>query len=55
MLSTVIENGGGGERTEGLGGKVQELCFMCIEVDLTARYPLGYAGKTGQDFSLDRI
>lgn len=54
MLSTVNENGGGGERRQGLGGKVQELCFIQIELDLTARHPRGDAGKTGQDFSLDK-
>lgn len=54
MLSTVTKNGGGGGRMHGLGGKVQELCFMRVELDLTARHPLGDAGKTDQDFSLDR-
>lgn len=31
-------------------GKVQELCFIDNELDLTARHPPGDAGMTGHDF-----
>lgn len=54
MLSTAIENGGGGEMREGLGRKIQEFCSIHNELDLTARHPLGDTGKAGQDFSLNR-
>lgn len=54
ILSTVIENGGGGEKRQVLGGKVQELCFIHIELVPTAKHPPEDAAKTDQDFGLDR-